>query len=105
MELFWGNYNPPDPRNTDASPLLHKDFAGLAPAYIQVAGMDPLRDEGLAYAEKLRAAGVPVRLDVYAGMPHGFGYFPEVSAARKNVVDLVDGIKFLLGEGKTKAKI
>ena len=102
MELFWGNYNPPDPCNTDASPLLHSSFAGLAPAYIQVAGMDPLRDEGLAYVAKLRAAGVPVRLDVYPGMPHGFGYFPEVAAARQNVLDLVKGIKFLLAEDKPK---
>lgn len=103
MELFWGNYNPPKPSDPDASPLLHKSFSGLAPAYIQVAGMDPLRDEGLAYAAKLCSAGVPVRLDVYPGMPHGFGYFPEVAAARQNVQDLLDGIKFLLkDEGKSK---
>lgn len=105
LELFWGSYNPPDPRNTDASPLLHPSFVGLAPAYIQVAGMDPLRDEGLAYAAKLRAANVPVQLDVYPGMPHGFGYFPEVAAARLNVLDLVKGIKFLLDEGETKSKM
>jgi acetyl esterase/lipase len=102
MVLFWGYYNPPNPSDPDASPLLHTDCAGLAPAYIQVAGMDPLRDEGLAYAAKLREAGVAVRLDMYAGMPHGFGYFPEVAAARQNVQDLLEGIKFLLNDGKAK---
>ena len=63
-----------DPR---ASPILATDHQGLPPALIQVGEQDPLRDDGQRYAEVLRAAGVPVRITEYAGMPHGFLGFPR----------------------------
>jgi acetyl esterase len=53
-------------------------MAGLPPAYIMVAGFDPLHDEGVAYAEKLRAAGVKVTLDAYPDMVHDFIYLQAV---------------------------
>ncbi|KAK5048150.1 hypothetical protein LTR84_005820 [Exophiala bonariae] len=96
MELFWGYYNPPDKKDWRVSPLLADTFESLPPTYIQIAGLDPLRDEGLAYAEKLRSLGVPVRLDVYPSVPYAFGYFPALSAAKKNTADLIEGIKWLL---------
>jgi len=65
-----------DPANPWASPLLAKDHEGLPSALIHVAEHDPLRDDGMRYAAALRAAGVPVRVTEYVGMPHGFMNFP-----------------------------
>jgi acetyl esterase len=58
-----------DPR---ASPLRADDMSGLPPALIVIAGFDPLRDEGLEYAERLAAGGVRVRVERVDGLPHGF---------------------------------
>ncbi|HEU5391968.1 MAG TPA: alpha/beta hydrolase [Streptosporangiaceae bacterium] len=77
MRAYRGHYladaDPSDPR---LSPMLAKDHGKLPPALIQVGEHDPLRDSGVRYAQTLRAAGVPVRLTEYVGMPHGFLNFP-----------------------------
>jgi acetyl esterase len=76
-----------DPR---VSPLYVASLEGLAPACVQIATCDPLRDEGRAYAEKLEAAGVRVQLTEYAHMPHGFTSTPGLTKqARRAVVELV----------------
>jgi acetyl esterase len=54
------------------SPLLADDHAGVAPAWFGLAECDPLVDEGIAYADVLRAAGVAVDLEIYAGVVHEF---------------------------------
>ena len=77
---FRSHYVPDDGdrSNPYASPLLAPDHSGLPPALIQVAEHDPIRDDGLRYAEALRAAGVPVRVTTYVGMPHGYLAFPKL---------------------------
>jgi acetyl esterase len=74
IEWFRAQYLP-DPSDYDdvrASPLLAEDLSGLAPAVVVTAGFDPLRDEGMAYADALASAGVPVTARCYDDMVHGF---------------------------------
>jgi len=67
-----------------ASPLLADSVAGQPPAIVVLAGLDPLVDEGRAYAEKLEAAGVPAEVVDAPGHPHGFlGWTGESEVARE----------------------
>ncbi len=54
------------------APLQHDDLHGVAPACVILAECDPLVDEGIAYADHLRMAGVPVALELYRGLTHDF---------------------------------
>lgn len=64
--------NPQDMDNPLAAPLRAARHDGLPPAFIAVAEHDPLRDEGLAYADVLQRAGVDVELDRGPGLIHGY---------------------------------
>jgi acetyl esterase len=81
-DCYLGTARADDP---DVSPLLNPDLSGLPPAHLVLPECDPLHDEGLAYAEKLTAAGVPTVAAEYAGMFHGFfnlGHvLPEAASA------------------------
>lgn len=74
MDWFQLHYlnGPEDRDDWRASPLRSASLVGLPPAIVIVAGNDPLRDEGVAYAEALRAAGNSVRFREFPGMVHGF---------------------------------
>ena len=74
MLWFRGHYlrDESDFDDVRASPLLAEDLSGLPPAVVVTAGFDPLRDEGDAYAAKLRDAGVTVVHRCYDDMVHGF---------------------------------
>lgn len=75
-----------DPR---ISPLCATEFAHLPPTFLHTAQCDPLRDEGAAYAEKLRRAGVEVNHTCHAGMPHLFyGLGSVIPYARKAVPEI-----------------
>lgn len=74
LEWFWAHYlrTEEDERDPRAAPLAAAELSGLPATMIVVAELDPLRDEGLQYAERLRAAGVKVEAEVYPGAAHGF---------------------------------
>ena len=80
MVWFWDHYAP-DPAtraNPYASPLRASSLSGLPPAYVVTAEHDPLRDEGFAYADRLRAARVPVEHRHYGSQIHAFFTFTGV---------------------------
>ncbi len=91
MQWFWNHYlaDPADGANPYASPLRATDFSNLPPAFVLAAEFDPLQDEDRAYAEKLKAAGVPVRFHCYESMVHGFmgnGAFRDAAFAVRDAL-------------------
>jgi acetyl esterase len=87
MEWFFGHYIDRHQREDwRYAPLHAEDLEGVAPACVILAECDPLVDEGLAYADRLRAAGVPVHLELVRGVTHDFikmgRALPEALAAQ-----------------------
>jgi acetyl esterase/lipase len=69
-----------------AAPARLTDFAGLAPAYIEVGELDIFRDESIRYAQNLMRAGVSCELHVYPGSPHGHDWLdPDAAISRRAV--------------------
>ena len=92
MGWFFSRYLPSeqDRTNPRAAPLRASELGGLPPVVIAVAGHDPLRDEGVAYAGRLCAAGVPVTRLEFPSLPHGFlrftGPVPAAADAAGRIV-------------------
>jgi acetyl esterase len=93
MRWFWNHYvnDPSDGDNPFVSPLRAADLSGLPPAFIVTAEFDPLRDDGERYGERLREAGVPVKLSRYDGQIHGFYYMLGVMGDAKRLHDEIAG--------------
>jgi acetyl esterase len=102
MEWFCGHYLVDKAHGTDwrVSPLRAKNLAGLAPAIVATAWFDPLRDEGKAYADALRAAGVPTSYYDGLGLIHGYFGLGEASeTARREAQRARADFKTLLAAG------
>lgn len=84
LQWYWDQYvpAPADREHPYASPL-NANLAGLPPAIVVLAGHDPLRDEGIAYADALEAAGVVTVRSVYEGGIHGFITMPMLDVAHQ----------------------
>jgi acetyl esterase/lipase len=90
----------PDPESPLWDPFNHKEgHRGVAKAFFQVGGLDPLRDEAVLYDRVLREAGVLTRFELYAGFGHMFWTnWPEMKRSGEFVEDTVKGLKWLLEE-------
>jgi acetyl esterase len=75
----------------DRAPQHAVDVTGLAPAYIATAELDPVRDDGRAYAVKLRQAGVEVEYEEWPGTIHGFALMRSVTPATDELIARIAG--------------
>jgi acetyl esterase len=101
MRWFWKQYlnTDADGENPYASPLRVKRLPGIAPAAIHTAEFDPLRDEGAAYAAKLREAGIPVTYKCQEGLIHGYmGMASAVEPAKKARDDAAAALRAAFGK-------
>lgn len=92
----------PDTASPLFSPLLHPSLQGLPPAFFQLGGLDPLRDEGLIYERELRELGTETKMVVYDGYGHMFWTnWPGMKRSREFWVDMREGMRWLV-EGSRK---
>lgn len=108
LRWFSDNYLLPgqDRRDPRVSPLLLDDLGGFPPAYILIAGLDPLRNDALAYADRLAAASIKVTSICYPGQMHGFfsmtRFLPSGLQANDEVAyALKSHFEHLVGERQT----
>jgi acetyl esterase len=100
MEWFWGHYlaSEGDRANPYACPALAKTLRGLPPAFVITAEYDPLRDEGEAYAARLRQDGVPAVLKRYEGVTHGFFGMPaQLDKSRVAIAEAASALRVAIG--------
>lgn len=92
---YLGDTDDIDTTDPMISPI-YGDLQGVAPAVVMVAGFDPLRDEGIEYEDKLKAAGVDTTLHIYHSLPHLFLLFSGViKDAKAAFEDAVQALKRL----------
>lgn len=116
MDMFTRGYQPDKGNTTLCKPVLHGTYTNLyshpldtvmnhpkghhdlPPTFLQIDGLDPLRDEALIYETMLREEyGVKTRFEVYPGLPHGhWGFFPFLKGSAKFRADQVHGFGWLL---------
>jgi acetyl esterase len=93
-ETMWERYLGQGYTLQDASPYAAParagDLTGLPPAYVQTMALDPLRDEGIDYAQRLLQSGIPTELHSYPGTFHGSGFAVSAEVSKRAVQEMVD---------------
>jgi acetyl esterase len=100
MRWFRDHYVPDEARRSEpyCSPARAEDLSGLPPAFVATMEFDPLRDDGEAYAERLREAGVPVTVQRYDGQVHGLFWLGGMCDRYSGLVeDIAREVKAALG--------
>ncbi|KAK4503232.1 hypothetical protein PRZ48_006660 [Zasmidium cellare] len=97
-----------DDRRTNPGNATAEEAKGLPPAVFGICGADPLRDEGLMYAQLLASSGVPTNVHVYKGLPHGFRR--RFGARLQEACDawdatITEGIRWILSEPEATEEI
>jgi len=88
-----------DPSDPEVSPLLREDLTGMAPAVVALAECDVLRDEGHAYAQRLKQAGCLATCVEYPGVIHGFVAMPHaVAQGRQAIADIASALRDLMAD-------
>lgn len=89
----------PDATSPLAYPLASPTHGGLPKTYFQACGLDVVRDCALILEQVYKDSGVPTKLDVYPGLPHGFwALFTDLKISEKHKDDSREGLKWLLAE-------
>ncbi|TFK54406.1 hypothetical protein OE88DRAFT_1655047 [Heliocybe sulcata] len=73
--------------------------AGLPPTFLQICELDPLRDEAIVFERELREElGIPTKMIIYPGQPHGFwAFWPHLEESKKFTEERLEGMKWLMG--------
>ena len=101
-EVSWDCYLGPNRAGGDdvsiyAAPARAIELSGLPPAYISAMQFDPLRDEGIAYAQALLAAGVSVELHLYPGTFHGSALVEYAAVSQRERAESLAVLRGALG--------
>ena len=97
-EFSWDSYLGPGVRGTEdvspyAAPARMADLSGLPPAFVNVCQFDPLRDEGIAFAQRLAQANVPTELVLYPGTFHGSGMIAASAVTKRIISDQLAALR------------
>jgi acetyl esterase/lipase len=97
VDAFNGAWSP-DFTDEKVTPFAKDPYVKFPRTYVQVCGLDPLRDDALIYEKVLRKAGTETRINVYKGLPHAsWSFLPMLDSSKVIVKDTIKGFGWLLG--------